>query len=185
MTTAHAARRRPEPPAARRRLRSPSASPTRRAGRSTCCSPTREAEHIPGCNMAVPTRRARARSAASTRSSASPATTSTSAGGCIEGGLDARLQPGGARLAPPPRLRVRGYLKQQRGYGRAEALLERKWPEQYNVERASRLGRHALRRRRAAARSDAGAGASTTGAGAAACSSGSTSRRRPSSDHCR
>jgi hypothetical protein len=28
---------------------------------------------------------------------------------------------------------VRGYWKQQVGYGRAEALLERKWPEKYNV----------------------------------------------------
>src|SRR5207237_8374594 len=27
---------------------------------------------------------------------------------------------------------VRGYLKQQFGYGKAEALLERKWPEKYN-----------------------------------------------------
>ena len=27
---------------------------------------------------------------------------------------------------------VRGYLKQQSGYGKAEALLERKWPEKYN-----------------------------------------------------
>src|SRR6185436_6954789 len=27
---------------------------------------------------------------------------------------------------------VRRYLKQQRGYGRAEALLERKWPQKYN-----------------------------------------------------
>src|SRR5438445_3118680 len=27
---------------------------------------------------------------------------------------------------------VRTYLKQQRGYGRAEALLEKKWPEKYN-----------------------------------------------------
>jgi glycosyltransferase involved in cell wall biosynthesis len=28
---------------------------------------------------------------------------------------------------------VRGFLRQQRGYGRAEALLERKWPEKYNT----------------------------------------------------
>ena len=28
---------------------------------------------------------------------------------------------------------VRGYLRQQRGYGKAEALLERKWPEKYNL----------------------------------------------------
>jgi GT2 family glycosyltransferase len=28
---------------------------------------------------------------------------------------------------------IRGYLRQQRGYGKAEALLERKWPERYNA----------------------------------------------------
>ena len=28
---------------------------------------------------------------------------------------------------------MRGYLRQQRGYGKAEALLERKWPEKYNA----------------------------------------------------
>jgi hypothetical protein len=28
---------------------------------------------------------------------------------------------------------VRGYLRQQRGYGRAEAMLERKWPERYSA----------------------------------------------------
>ena len=31
-----------------------------------------------------------------------------------------------------PRDSVRAYWRQQRGYGRAEALLERKWPEKYN-----------------------------------------------------
>ena len=28
---------------------------------------------------------------------------------------------------------IRGYWRQQRGYGRAEALLEQKWPEKYNA----------------------------------------------------
>jgi len=28
---------------------------------------------------------------------------------------------------------VQAYLKQQRGYGKAEAMLERKWPEKYNI----------------------------------------------------
>ena len=45
--------------------------------------------------------------------------------------MDDRLQPRRRRLAPPPR-RMRGYLKQQVEYGKAEALLERKWPERYN-----------------------------------------------------
>jgi len=90
----------------------------------------REAEHIPGCNMAF--RKA-----------------------CLEaiGGFDPqfrtagddvdvcwRLQERGWTLGfQPPALvwhhrrnSVRTYWKQQIGYGRAEAMLERKWPEKYN-----------------------------------------------------
>lgn len=37
---------------------------------------------------------------------------------------------------------VRGYLKQQAGYGRAESMLERKWPARYNG-----LGHHTLKGR--------------------------------------
>jgi GT2 family glycosyltransferase len=89
-----------------------------------------EAEHIPGCNMAI-------------RKS------------CLEsvGGFDPqfrvagddvdlcwRLQQQGWTLGFSPAAMVwhhrRGsvgrYWKQQIGYGRAEALLERKWPEKYN-----------------------------------------------------
>src|SRR5439155_6885257 len=51
-----------------------------------------------------------------------------------------RLQEAGWTLGFSPaamvwhsrRNSVRAYLRQQRGYGRAEALLERKWPEKYN-----------------------------------------------------
>src|SRR5437867_10457793 len=32
-----------------------------------------------------------------------------------------------------PRNSIRAYWKQQRGYGRAEALLENKWPQKYNL----------------------------------------------------
>jgi hypothetical protein len=90
----------------------------------------REAEHIPGCNMAF--RKV-----------------------CLEaiGGFDAqfrvagddvdvcwRLQARGWTLGFHPaamvwhhrRNSVRAYWKQQRGYGRAEALLKKKWPEKYN-----------------------------------------------------
>src|SRR6266536_1705573 len=90
----------------------------------------REAEHIPGCNMAF--RKA-----------------------CLEaiGGFDLqfrtagddvdvcwRLQERGWTLGFSPaamvwhhrRNSVRAYWKQQIGYGRAEAMLERKWPEKYN-----------------------------------------------------
>jgi GT2 family glycosyltransferase len=88
------------------------------------------AEHIPGCNMTF--RRA-----------------------ALEeiGGFDPRfrvagddvdvcwrLQERGWTLGFSPaavvdhraRTTLRGYWRQQRGYGRAEALLERKWPERYN-----------------------------------------------------
>ncbi len=90
----------------------------------------REAEHIPGCNMAY-------------RKSA-----------LLEiGGFDERFRVAGDdvdvcwslqkhdwKLGFSPaavvwhhrRNSVRTYLKQQRGYGRAEALLEKKWPEKYN-----------------------------------------------------
>src|SRR4029079_6496688 len=37
-----------------------------------------------------------------------------------------------AQVWPHRRDSVGRYLKQQRGYGRAEALLERKWPQKYN-----------------------------------------------------
>jgi GT2 family glycosyltransferase len=91
----------------------------------------REAEHIPGCNMAF-------RKAA-----------------LLEvGGFDERfrvagddvdicwkLQKRGCKLGFSPaavvlhhrRNSIRTYWKQQRGYGRSEALLEKKWPEKYNA----------------------------------------------------
>jgi O-antigen biosynthesis protein len=90
-----------------------------------------EAEHIPGCNMAFRKE-------------------------CLEaiGGFDPqyraagddvdvcwRLQQRGWALGFSPsavvwhhrRNSIRAYWKQQKGYGRAEALLERKWPEKYNA----------------------------------------------------
>lgn len=89
------------------------------------------AEHIPGCNMAF--RRS-----------------------CLEavGGFDPQFRTAGDDVDMCWRLQYRGwtigfspaalvwhhrrnsvsaYLRQQRGYGRAEALLERKWPEKYNA----------------------------------------------------
>ena len=91
----------------------------------------REAEHIPGCNMAF-------------RKSSLEAI----------GGFDPqfrvagddvdvcwRLQQRGWTLGFSPaavvwhhcRNSVRAYLRQQKGYGKAEALLEKKWPEKYNL----------------------------------------------------
>lgn len=90
----------------------------------------REAEHIPGCNMAF--RKA-----------------------CLEavGGFDPRFRTAGDDVDLCWRLQDRGwtlgfhptalvwhhrrnslraYWRQQIGYGRAEAMLERKWPEKYN-----------------------------------------------------
>jgi len=90
----------------------------------------REAEHIPGCNMAF-------------RKVALEAI----------GGFDPQFRTAGDDVDICWRLRqkgwtlgfhpaavvwhhrrnsVRAYWKQQTGYGRAEALLERKWPEKYN-----------------------------------------------------
>ena len=91
----------------------------------------RVAEHIPGCNLAV-------RKAA------------LQAIGGFDGqfriaadDVDAcwRLQDAGGTLGFNPaamvwhhcRQTVRGYWRQQKNYGRAEAMLERKWPEKYNA----------------------------------------------------
>lgn len=96
----------------------------------------REAEHVPGCNMAF-------RKAA------------------LEeiGGFDERFRvagddvdicwrlqesgrtlgfSAGAVVMHRRRDTVRRYLKQQYGYGKAEALLERKWPSRYNRAGSSR-----------------------------------------------
>ncbi len=90
-----------------------------------------EAEHIPGCNMAF--RKA-----------------------CLQaiGGFDPQFRVAGDDVDVCWRLRQRGwtlgfshaamvwhrrrsslraYWKQQKGYGEAEALLQRKWPEKYNA----------------------------------------------------
>ncbi|MGI8802293.1 MAG: glycosyltransferase [Solirubrobacteraceae bacterium] len=91
----------------------------------------REAEHIPGCN-------------ASFRRDALLAV-----GGFDErfhvAGDDVdvcwRLQDAGGRIGYTAaavvlhhrRGTLAGYLRQQRGYGRAEAMLERKWPERYSA----------------------------------------------------
>jgi O-antigen biosynthesis protein len=91
----------------------------------------RVAEHIPGCNMAFRRERLEA------------------VGGFDEqfrvAGDDVdvcwRVQERGGTIGFHPaalvwhhrRATVRGFWRQQRGYGRAEALLERKWPEKYNV----------------------------------------------------
>ncbi|HEY2474937.1 MAG TPA: glycosyltransferase [Candidatus Cybelea sp.] len=91
----------------------------------------REAEHIPGCNMAFRRKRL------SAIGGFDPAL--RVAGDDVD--VCWRLQARGWKLGFSPgalvwhhrRTTLRSYWKQQRGYGRAEALLERKWPEKYNA----------------------------------------------------
>jgi GT2 family glycosyltransferase len=89
-----------------------------------------EAEHIPGCNMAF------RRSALVAVGGFDPEF--RIAGDDVD--LCWRLQERGWKLGFSPaavvwhhrRNSVRAYLRQQRNYGRAEALLERKWPDKYS-----------------------------------------------------
>ncbi len=90
----------------------------------------REAEHIPGCNMAF------RRESLVAIGGFDPAL--RVAGDDVD--ICWRLQARGWTLGFSPgamvwhhrRTTLRSYWKQQRGYGRAEALLEKKWPEKYN-----------------------------------------------------
>src|SRR5579859_224536 len=91
----------------------------------------REAEHIPGCNMAF-------------RKAVLQAVGGFDAKFRVAGDdvdLCWRLQHQGAKLGFVPaaavfhhrRNSVRAYWRQQKGYGKAEAYLERKWPGKYNA----------------------------------------------------
>ncbi len=90
----------------------------------------REAEHIPGCNMAF------RKSALDSVNGFDPRF--RTAGDDVD--LCWRLRDRGWKLGFSPgamvwhhcRNSVRAYWNQQVGYGRAEALLEQKWPERYN-----------------------------------------------------
>ncbi|MEK6272491.1 MAG: glycosyltransferase [Actinomycetota bacterium] len=91
----------------------------------------REAEHLPGCNAAFRKASLEAVGGFDPRFRA--------AGDDVD--LCWRLRDRGWTLGFSPgavvwhhrRPSVRGYWRQQVGYGRAEALLERKWPEKYNL----------------------------------------------------
>ncbi len=90
----------------------------------------REAEHIPGCNMAF------RRSALEAVGGFDPRF--TSAGDDVdmcwllhERGWTLGFNPA-AMVWHRRRRSLGAYMRQQRGYGAAEALLERKWPERYN-----------------------------------------------------
>jgi O-antigen biosynthesis protein len=90
----------------------------------------REAEHIPGCNMAF--------RKASLEAIGGFDPQFRTAGDDVD--VCWRLQERGWTIGFHPaavvwhhrRNSVRAYWKQQVGYGRAEAMLERKWPEKYN-----------------------------------------------------
>jgi GT2 family glycosyltransferase len=90
-----------------------------------------EAEHIPGCNMAF------RKSALESIGGFDPQF--RAAGDDVD--LCWRLQERGDTLGFSAggmvwhhyRDSVSAYWKQQKGYGRAEAMLERKWPEKYNA----------------------------------------------------
>jgi GT2 family glycosyltransferase len=91
----------------------------------------REAEHIPGCNMAFRT--------AALRSLGGFDPQFRSAGDDVD--ICWRIQRAGWKVGFHPaalvwhhrRKTVRAYWKQQTGYGQAEAMLQVKWPEKYNV----------------------------------------------------
>ena len=93
------------------------------------------AEHVPGCNLAVRRSAPRA-SAGSTRRTRRQATTSTSAGGSGPGGQVA-FSPA-AQVHHHRRDSVRGYLRQQRGYGRAERMLAGQHRHRFNRWGAAR-----------------------------------------------
>jgi GT2 family glycosyltransferase len=90
-----------------------------------------DAEHIPGCNMAF------RKAALQSMGGFDPQF--RVAGDDVDicwrfhdSGLKIGFNPG-AMVWHNRRQTIRGYLKQQFGYGRAEALLERKWPAKYNA----------------------------------------------------
>jgi O-antigen biosynthesis protein len=90
-----------------------------------------EAEHIPGCNFAI------RKDVLDALGGFDPQF--RAAGDDVD--LCWRLQEGGYRIGFNPaamvwhhrRTSVRGYWRQQCGYGRAEALLKRKWPDRFNA----------------------------------------------------
>jgi GT2 family glycosyltransferase len=90
-----------------------------------------EAEHIPGCNMAFRKSRLQAIGGFDPQF--------RTAGDDVD--VCWRIQQRGWTIGFSPaamvwhhrRNSVRAYWKQQRGYGKAEAQLERKWPDKYNA----------------------------------------------------
>lgn len=100
----------------------------------------REAEHIPGCNMAF------RKQALEAIGGFDPqfAVAGDDVDICwrlLDAGHEIGFSPS-AVVWHEPRDSIRAYWRQQRGYGRAEALLERKWPNRYRPGgRARWMGR--------------------------------------------
>jgi O-antigen biosynthesis protein len=91
----------------------------------------REAEHIPGCNMAIRKRALKEIGGFDPQFRAA----GDDVDACwrlLEAGGQIAFAPG-AVVCHHRRRTVRGYLRQQRAYGKAEALLERKHPEKYSA----------------------------------------------------
>jgi GT2 family glycosyltransferase len=88
------------------------------------------AEHVPGCNSTYRTEALRAIGGYDTRF--------RTAGDDVDVGWRIQENGGtigfsaGAMVWHHRRTTAKGYLKQQRGYGFAEALLEQKWPSRFN-----------------------------------------------------
>ena len=175
-------RRRPELPAARGQRSSRRASRCRRAGRRTCCSTTRSPSTSPAATW-------RSRSEALEEVGGFEPIF-RAAGDDVD--LCWRLQNHGHAIGFSPaaivwhfrRNTVKAYLKQQSGYGKAEALLYFKHPYRFNMLGQSRwLGRiygdltASLLSRRARSSTSAPSGAGS--------SRRSTSRRRRCSRTCR
>jgi GT2 family glycosyltransferase len=90
-----------------------------------------EAEHIPGCNLAV-RREVLAKLGGFDPRFRVAGDDVDICWRMLEDGWTIGYSPA-ALVWHRRRDTVRGFLRQQRGYGRAEALLERKWPGKYNV----------------------------------------------------
>ena len=124
-------RRRPQPAAARgrldRRVR------RQRAGRADPRAALRRRGRAhPGLQHGVPQGRARGHRRLRPAVPRRRATTSTSAGASSRRGGTLGFSPA-AIVWHHRRNSVRAYWRQQRGYGKAEAMLEAKWPEKYNA----------------------------------------------------
>ena len=90
----------------------------------------REAEHVPGCNLAI-RRQALERIGGFDPQFRAAGDDVDLCWRLREAGHTVGFVPG-AQVWHRRRSTVRRYLRQQAGYGAAEALLERKWPEKYS-----------------------------------------------------